>query len=93
MRLCQSDCVNFAIASCAHSPILSYVCSCRALATQLQTLSGDFRKTQKDYLGKVKNQKSGPVEFDFLSESNTKATRRSLDMVRLLLIKVSAALM
>lgn len=54
----------------------------RALATQLQALSGDFRKSQKDYLAKVKNQKSGPVEFDFLSESNTKATRRSLDMVR-----------
>ncbi|TMW58716.1 hypothetical protein Poli38472_010275 [Pythium oligandrum] len=41
----------------------------RALATQLQTLSGDFRRSQKDYLAKVKNQKQGPVEFEFLRES------------------------
>ncbi|TYZ65523.1 hypothetical protein PybrP1_000807, partial [[Pythium] brassicae (nom. inval.)] len=51
-----------------------------ALATQLQSLSGEFRKSQKDYLAKVKNQKAGPVEFDFLSETNSKAARRSLDM-------------
>lgn len=51
----------------------------RALATQLQTLSGDFRKSQKEYLARVKNQKQGPVEFDFLSESNNKS-RRSTDM-------------
>lgn len=56
----------------------------RALATQLQTLSGEFRKSQKDYLAKVKTQKAGPVEFDFLSENNSKAARRSLDMVRML---------
>ncbi|KAJ0410199.1 hypothetical protein P43SY_002531 [Pythium insidiosum] len=52
----------------------------RALATQLQTLSGEFRKSQKEYLGRVKNQKQGPVEFDFLSEESNKAGRRSLDM-------------
>lgn len=40
----------------------------RALATQLQTLSGEFRKSQKQYLARVKNQKQGPAEFDFLSE-------------------------
>ncbi|GMF64542.1 unnamed protein product [Phytophthora lilii] len=33
----------------------------RALATQLQTLSGDFRKSQKTYLARVKNQKEGPL--------------------------------
>ncbi|KAL7694463.1 putative target SNARE coiled-coil domain, RNA polymerase II assembly factor Rtp1 domain 2 [Plasmopara halstedii] len=48
----------------------------RALATQLQTLSGDFRKSQKTYLTRVKNQKEGPVEFDFLAENETKQNRR-----------------
>ncbi|KAH7484167.1 hypothetical protein PRIC1_003469 [Phytophthora ramorum] len=48
----------------------------RALATQLQTLSGDFRKSQKTYLARVKNQKEGPVEFDFLSENDAKQKRR-----------------
>lgn len=51
----------------------------RALATQLQTLSGEFRKTQKEYLGRVKKQKTEPVEFDFIN--NPKPERRSLDMV------------
>uniref|UniRef100_K3X8E8 t-SNARE coiled-coil homology domain-containing protein n=1 Tax=Globisporangium ultimum (strain ATCC 200006 / CBS 805.95 / DAOM BR144) TaxID=431595 RepID=K3X8E8_GLOUD len=50
----------------------------RALATQLQSLSGEFRRTQKEYLGRVKNQKSGPAEFGFLD--NPKPDRRSLDM-------------
>ncbi|KAI9913324.1 hypothetical protein PsorP6_005745 [Peronosclerospora sorghi] len=49
----------------------------RALAIQLQTLSGDFRKSQKTYLARVKNQKEGPVEFDFLAEDETKQKRRS----------------
>ncbi|OQR82056.1 syntaxin [Thraustotheca clavata] len=40
----------------------------RALATQLQTLSADFRKSQKEYLDRVKNQRQGPAEFEFLSE-------------------------
>ncbi|ETI45919.1 hypothetical protein F441_09557 [Phytophthora nicotianae CJ01A1] len=48
----------------------------RALATQLQTLSGDFRKSQKTYLARVKNQKEGPVEFDFLAENDAKQKRR-----------------
>ncbi|RLN45154.1 hypothetical protein BBJ29_003333 [Phytophthora kernoviae] len=48
----------------------------RALATQLQTLSGDFRKSQKTYLARVKNQKEGPVEFDFLAENEAKQKRR-----------------
>lgn len=48
----------------------------RALATQLQTLSGDFRKSQKTYLAKVKSQKEGPVEFDFLAENEAKQKRR-----------------
>lgn len=57
----------------------------RALATQLQALSGDFRKSQKDYLGKVKGQKdSGPVEFDFLSDTKSANGRRSMDMVGIL---------
>ncbi|RLN89601.1 hypothetical protein BBJ28_00011587, partial [Nothophytophthora sp. Chile5] len=41
------------------------------------TLSGDFRKSQKTYLARVKNQKEGPVEFDFLSENEAKQKRRS----------------
>ncbi|RQM11789.1 hypothetical protein KXD40_002881 [Peronospora effusa] len=47
----------------------------RALATQLQTLSSDFRKSQKMYLARVKNQKEGPVEFDFLTENDAKHKR------------------
>ncbi|CAH0479249.1 unnamed protein product [Peronospora belbahrii] len=47
----------------------------RALATQLQKLSSDFRKSQKTYLARVKNQKEGPVEFDFLTENDTKQKR------------------
>jgi syntaxin 16 len=55
----------------------------RALATQLQTLSGDFRKSQKTYLARVKNQKEGPVEFDFLAENDAKQKRRGgADTVR-----------
>ncbi|RLN44006.1 hypothetical protein BBJ28_00009726 [Nothophytophthora sp. Chile5] len=41
------------------------------------TLSDDFRKSQKTYLARVKNQKEGPVEFDFLSENEAKQKRRS----------------
>jgi syntaxin 16 len=53
------------------------------LATQLQTLSGDFRKSQKTYLARVKNQKEGPVEFDFLAENDAKQKRRGgADTVR-----------
>ncbi|KAJ8564016.1 hypothetical protein ON010_g7332 [Phytophthora cinnamomi] len=56
--------------------VMMFSCVSRALATQLQTLSGDFRKSQKTYLARVKNQKEGPVEFDFLAENEAKQKRR-----------------
>lgn len=58
----------------------------RALATQLQALSSDFRKSQKQYLLRVKNQKQGPVEFDFLSESSAVGKRAAMEMVHLLFV-------
>ncbi|KAF0721909.1 hypothetical protein Ae201684P_020863 [Aphanomyces euteiches] len=51
----------------------------RALATQLQTLSSDFRKSQKEYLDRVKNQRQGPKEFDFLSESSKPKRSTGID--------------
>ncbi|KAF0682560.1 Aste57867_25358 [Aphanomyces stellatus] len=51
----------------------------RALATQLQTLSGEFRKSQKEYLDRVKHQRQGPKEFDFLSETNKPKRSAGLD--------------
>lgn len=47
----------------------------RALATQLQLLSVSFRKSQKTYLSRVKDQKEGPVEFNFLEEIENKQKR------------------
>jgi syntaxin 16 len=38
----------------------------RSVATQLQSLSTNFRKSQKEYLARVKAQKSGTPDFDFL---------------------------
>ena len=55
---------------------MSWVVSSRALATQLQTLSSDFRKSQKMYLARIRHQKEGPVEFDFLTENDTKQKRQ-----------------
>ncbi|OQR93563.1 syntaxin-like protein [Achlya hypogyna] len=51
----------------------------RALATQLQTLSADFRKSQKEYLDRVKNQRQGPAEFEFLSETKKTSKTSGLD--------------
>ncbi|RHY28124.1 hypothetical protein DYB32_006240 [Aphanomyces invadans] len=51
----------------------------RALATQLQTLSGEFRKAQKEYLDRVKTQRQGPKEFDFLSEEKKPKRSTGID--------------
>ena len=45
----------------------------RGLPTKLQSLSVEFRKSQKDYLSRVKKQKQGSSEFDFLSQNNDRA--------------------
>ena len=38
----------------------------RSVATELQKLSTQFRKSQKEYLARLKAQKSGTPDFDFL---------------------------
>lgn len=44
----------------------------RSLATQLQSLSSEFRRSQKEYLNRVALEKKGPEAFEFL-ESGEKA--------------------
>ena len=53
--------------------------SLRSLAEKLQGLSGSFRNSQKEYLARVKNQKSGSgaQAFDFLS--NNKSSNNDID--------------
>lgn len=48
----------------------------RSFATQLQTMSTEFRKSQKGYLSRIKAQKqSGPAEFDFLSSETSSSSK------------------
>ena len=49
---------------------IAYSQASRGLATKLQSLSVEFRKSQKDYLSRVKKQKQGSSEFDFLSQND-----------------------
>ena len=51
----------------------------RSIATQLQQLSLSFRKSQKEYLSKVKNQKSGGgLNLGFDVESNSSNEKKSI---------------
>ena len=44
----------------------------RGLATKLQNVSLELKRSQKEYMTRVKKQKMGPSEFDFLSDAASK---------------------
>ena len=51
------------------------------MARKLQALSMSFRQSQKEYLARVRAQKTGDEAFDFLNEESKKAISEAPDQV------------
>jgi syntaxin 16 len=53
----------------------------KSMARKLQALSMNFRQSQKEYLARVRAQKTGDEAFDFLNEETKKAISDAPDRV------------